>query len=150
MASTLTNLNYHVIFSTKNRYPLIQSSVQRELFDYIGGILRNRKAILLEIGGIEDHVHLVIKLKADLSISEIVRVVKANSSKWMNERFGPAKMFAWQVGYGAFTVSSSQLNSVCRYVECQKEHHAKRSFKEEYLAFLKGNNLAFDAEHVWG
>lgn len=149
MAVTLTNLIYHVIFSTKKRYPLIVAGVQKDLYAYIGEIITNRRGIMLEIGGIEDHIHIVMKMRADSSLSEMVRSVKANSSKWMNDRSRPVTTFLWQAGYGAFTVSSSNVARVREYVRRQQEHHKKKSFQEEYLAFLNRQELQFDEDSLW-
>jgi putative transposase len=133
MSSTLTNLIYHVVFSTKNRFPLIHDDVQPRLYSFIGEVVKNRNGILLEAGGIEDHIHLVLKLRADLSLAEMIRAVKTNSSKWMNDCGRP---FSWQSGYGAFTVSASNVARVRSYLKNQREHHRKKTFQEEYEAFL--------------
>jgi REP element-mobilizing transposase RayT len=139
MATTYSKLLYHIIFSTKNREPLISPGLRDDLYAYIGGIVRARKSVLLEIGGMPDHVHLVIRSRPDLSVAELVRLVKANSSKWVNERPDSIGRFAWQDGYGAFSVSLSQLPGVRDYVRRQAEHHRGRTFQEEYEEFLKRN-----------
>src|SRR4051812_47953569 len=108
MAGTYTNLLFHIIFSTRDRAAMITSGLRPELFNYIGGILRNEGGVLLEIGGMQDHVHLLLKIKAEQSVAELVRLVKANSSKWVNEKPRREERFEWQGGYGAFTVSESQ------------------------------------------
>ena len=112
MAGTYTNLLFHVVFSTKNRIGLIEGIVARELHPYLGGIIGNLGGVALEINGMSDHVHLLVKLKPTKSISEIVREVKANSSKWMNEEKWKLRKFGWQDGYAAFTVSKSQAPAV--------------------------------------
>ncbi len=149
MSSTLSNLIYHVVFSTKNRGSLIDSALQPELYDCISGVVNRCNGILLKIGGIEDHVHLVMKLRTDIALSEIVRTVKSNSSKWLNERQDATELFAWQRGYGAFTVSASKLPALLQYVQNQKDHHKKMSFKEEYEAFLARNNIAYENDQLW-
>lgn len=150
MASTLTNLIYHVVFSTKNRSPLIGEDVQGELYKYIGGIVQNEQEVLLGIGGIEDHLHLILKVRAGINLSDIVRVIKANSSKWLNECKDYCGEFSWQNGYGAFTVSASQVERVRNYVRNQKEHHRKNSFQDEFLAFLKQNQVEYNPAYIWG
>jgi putative transposase len=149
MPSTYSNLNYHIIFGTKHREPLITPALQAELYPYMAGIVRGQHGLALEIGGMPDHVHLVIRIGPDLSVSEIVRLVKANSSKWVNERFAGAGRFAWQRGYGAFTVSFSQLDATRRYVRDQEEHHRTRTFQEEFVEFLKRHGIEFDERHLW-
>jgi len=149
MAGTYTELIYHLIFSTKNREPLISPRLQAELYPYIGGILRGQGGHLLEVGGMPDHLHLLIRIKPDISVSEIVRLVKANSSKWVNERPDQTGRFAWQTGYGAFTVSLSQSPMVSQYVRTQEEHHRKKTFQEEFVEFLKRHEIEFDEQRLW-
>ena len=115
MAGTYTKLIYHLIFSTKHREPLISPRLRAELYAYIGGILRDQNGHLLDVGGMPDYLHLLIRIKPDISASEIVRLVKANSSKWVNERPDQTGRFAWQRGYGVFTVSLSQALMVSQY-----------------------------------
>src|SRR5438046_1372234 len=114
-----TNLLFHIVFSTKDSAALITAEIQQELFNYIGGILREQGGVLLEIGAVSDHIHLPVKIKAEQSVSEIVRLVKANSSKWLNEKDGRQMRFEWQSGYGAFTVSESQIGPVRKYITSQ-------------------------------
>lgn len=149
MAGTFTNLLYHVIFSTKDRQGLILPEFRHDLHDYIGGILRNTGGILLAIGGVPDHIHLVLKLGADASVAETLRIIKANSSKWANKRSAKSSRFEWQRGYGAFTVSESQLPAVVDYVQRQEEHHRSRSFQEEFTAFLERHGISFDPKYIW-
>ena len=145
MANTYSKLIYHIIFRTKAREPRLC----RDLYAYIGGIVRAQKCMMVEIGGMPDHVHLVIRTRPNLSVSEIVRLVKANSSKWVNERPDTVGRFAWQDGYGAFSVSLSQLSGVCEYVRRQAEHHRTRSFAEEYVEFLRRHEIEFDESYLW-
>jgi putative transposase len=149
MPSTYSSLIYHIIFGTKHREPLITPQLRGELHPYLAGILRGQDGLLLEVGGMPDHVHLVIRINPDISISEIVRLVKANSSKWANERLAGEGRFGWQRGYGAFTVSVSQLDAVRQYVQGQEEHHRARTFQEEFVEFLKRHGIAFDERHLW-
>ncbi len=149
MAGTYTQSNFHVVFSTKHREPLITPRLRQDLYPYIGGIVRGQKCIPLEIGGMPDHVRLVIRLRPDLSVSELVRLIKANSSKWVNERPDHVGRFAWQAGYGAFSVSLSQLAGVREYVQTQESHHRKKTFQEEFIEFLNRHEIAFDARYLW-
>ena len=147
MAATFSNLLVHVVFSTKHREPNITAALRPELEKYIGGILRNEGHDLLAIGGMPDHIHLLVKFRADASISDIVRLVKANSSKWSKERVAN---FAWQSGFGSFSVSESQRETIRAYINNQQEHHRKVSFQEEYLAFLRRHGIEHDDRYVWG
>ncbi len=133
MAQSYTNLIYHIVFSTKNRELLITAETQPRLYEYIGGIIRNKGGILLEIGGMGDHLHVLAKLRPDNSLSNILRDLKANSTGWMHKVFPKMKDFSWQNGYGAFTVSASQIKKVSNYIINQEKHHAKVSFKEEFI-----------------
>jgi REP-associated tyrosine transposase len=141
MASTFTNLLFHVVFSTKNRLPVIQESLREPLYEYMGGIIRSEGEALLEIGGVPDHVHLLVKSKADIAISDFVGHIKAGSSKWHNGKNPRANRFEWQVGYGAFSVSESQVSKVRKYIQTQEAHHAKVSFKDELITLLKKHGV---------
>ena len=149
MANTYTNLLYHIIFSTKERRPLISKALQDDLYSYMGGIIRAEGGVLLEIGGVSDHIHLVAKLKPDTAVATILRVAKAKSSKWANER-GPAGSFRWQTGYGAFTVSESQLPDVRADVQHQEAHHRTMSFQDELLKLLERHGIQYDERYLWG
>ena len=149
MSGTYTNLLYHIVFSTKQRIPLITDSIREELYRYIGGIIRGEGGILLEIGGTADHVHLLAKLKPAVAISDILRVVKANSSKWANERKRRLRKFGWQDGYAAFSVSQSQVSRVRRYIATQEDHHRQRSFKDELISLLDRHHVEYDERHLW-
>jgi REP element-mobilizing transposase RayT len=147
--SSYTHLLYHLVFSTKDRRPLITPELRAELYPYIGGIIRNKPGILLDIGGMPDHVHLVARLRPDIALAEMLCVIKANSSKWANERRDLTTEFAWQKGYGAFTVSESQLAVVRHYVQMQEEHHRKQTFQEEFVALLKKHGIEYDERYLW-
>jgi putative transposase len=140
--------NYvHVIFATRGRRRIIRPEIQPNLWAYIRGIARNYDTDLLAIGGTDDHIHLLIALPPKLSLSNAMRAIKANSSKWMNES---GHLFSWQDGYGASSVSTSQLSVVGRYIHDQPEHHKRRGFEEEFTAFLVKNGIEFRPEHVFG
>ena len=150
MASTLTCLLYHVIYSVKDRQPMIQGDFQRRLHEYLGGVIRRIDGKALSVGGTADHVHLLIMLKADMPLSKAVNALKANSSKWVNRTFPNRRHFVWQRGYGAYSVSFSNKDAVARYIERQAEHHRKRSFQEECRMFLEKHAIAYDERYLWG
>ncbi|MBS0656516.1 MAG: IS200/IS605 family transposase [Verrucomicrobia bacterium] len=147
--STFTKLVYHIVFSTKYRKPLIRDTFCRRLYEYIGGIIRGQNGFLIEVGGVEDHVHLLASLSPVKSVSDSIREIKANASKWSNELSDVTSRFEWQKGYGAFTVSYSQIESVRHYIQNQHEHHQTRTFEDEYIAFLKLHNIAFDRQYLF-
>ncbi len=148
MSQSYTNLIYHIIFSTKDRQPLITEARQARLYEYIGGTIRGLGGISLAINGVEDHVHLLAKLRPDKALSDVLRDLKANASGWMHEVFPDARDFAWQRGYGAFTVSASQVETVRNYIARQREHHQKQSFRDEFIAFLQANGVEYDERYV--
>ena len=149
MASTFTNLLYHLVFSTKERAPLITEGLRDRLYAYTGGIVRDEGGALLAVGGMPDHVHLLARFKADSSVAEMVRRIKANSSRWIHQELG-SRSFAWQSGYGAFSVSESQKASVRRYIETQQEHHTRLSFQAELITLLKRHQIAYDERYLLG
>jgi REP element-mobilizing transposase RayT len=149
MAHTLTNLLTHVIFSTHGRAPLIVDAIQDDLHAYLGGILRELRATPIVIGGTTDHIHLLIRLPADLAIADCLRVLKTNSSRWVKERWLERRSFGWQGGYGAFSVSESNRANVIRYIQQQAQHHLRVSFQDEFLALLRKHGVAFDEQYLW-
>jgi len=149
MAGTYTKLIFHVVFSTKNRLPLISRQSQEDLCRFIGGILRDEQGFLTEIGGTNDHIHMLIQLRPTHSLSDILKVVKSKSSKWINEQKSKMRKFGWQEGYAAFTVSESQVSRVIDYLRSQQEHHAKRDFKDEFVALLKKHGIEYKEEYLW-
>jgi putative transposase len=148
MSQTLTNLLYHIIFSTKNRENLISNKLREELYPYIGGIIKNEKGHLLSIGGMDNHIHLLTKFSPVNTVSYMLQHIKGSSSKWIHEKH-ENKSFSWQRGYGAFTVSESNLFNVEKYIKNQHEHHRKLTFKEEYLKLLKKHNILFEEKYLW-
>jgi REP element-mobilizing transposase RayT len=149
MPGTYTNLLYHIVFSTKKRIPLISEKLQEDLYSYIGGIIRGERGALLEIGGMPDHVHLLVKLNPTKSVSEMLNRMKAKSSKWANQEKFKMRKFAWQDGYAAFSVSESQVGSVQRYIRTQKTHHRRRSFQDEFRALLTRHGIQFEERFLW-
>lgn len=150
MASTLTNLLYHLVFSTKNRYPMIHEPLMSECHAYLGGIAKHEGCIPLAIGGMPDHIHIVLKCKPTLALSDLVRTVKGSSSKWINEHFDVGGRFSWQEGYGAFTVSESQLPATVHYVKTQEHHHRQQSFQDEFRKLLEKHGVYYDERYLWG
>jgi REP element-mobilizing transposase RayT len=149
MAHTYTSLLYHVVFSTKNRRPLIMDELTERLHADLGGIVRELNGEPLCIGGISDHVHMLVMLPAVLAPANAVRVVKANSSGWVHETWPARRHFAWQTGYAAFTVSESNRERVHRYILGQVTRHKKLPYKEELLALLDKHRVQYDPIHVW-
>ena len=148
MPDSYTNLLYHFVFSTKERRPLITPDYEIRLHEYMGGILRQAGAISLALNGAEDHVHLLAKLRPDRAVSDLLRDLKSNSSGWLHEIFPALHDFCWQRGYGAFTVSYSNIDEVRSYIARQKEHHRKVSAREEFIQFLRANAIEFDERFV--
>ncbi|MFT7631913.1 MAG: putative transposase [Mariniblastus sp.] len=149
MGRTHTSLTYHLIFSTKYRRKTIRPEFQEQLYQYIGGILREKDGVLLEIGGIEDHIHIMAGLPASNSVSDMLRIIKSNSSGWVNETIKPKGKFAWQPGYGAFTVSHSQKPLVRSYIQTQAQHHLKKSFQDEFVQILVAHGIEFEPRFVF-
>ena len=149
MPQTLTNILVHVIFSTRQRAPTILEEIQPELFAYIGGILKNTGCQPVIVGGHTDHVHLLFILAQDKNLSEIMRVVKANSSKWVKATFPGSLNFAWQASYAGFSVGYGDGGRVRLYIEHQKVHHAVTSFQDELLAICRKEGIEYDERYLW-
>jgi putative transposase len=148
MSSSYCNLLYHIVFSTKGREPWLTAVIRPRLHQYLGGAIRDEQGIALIVNGTADHVHILAKLRQDKAISKTIGEVKANSSGWIARTFKDAAGFAWQEGYGAFTVSESQVPKVRRYIEKQEEHHRTVSFLEEYKVILQAHGLPFDERYL--
>ncbi len=149
MGSTLTNLIYHVVFSTKGREPVLVSDMRDELYRYIGGIVKADSGILIQIGGIDDHIHILMKLKPMHKLSDVMQKIKGSSSKWINEQNRLGVKFKWQDGYGAFTVSASQVPVVTKYIENQEKHHQGFSFQSEFELLLDRHDVEYDEKYIW-
>jgi putative transposase len=150
MSNTYTMLYYHVIFSTKNRLPFIKPQIESRVWAYIGGVARAHKLTALQVGGIEDHIHVLVMAPAKFSPSQIAQYLKGDSSNWIHQEFPELRGFRWQDGYAAFTVSKSNLLDVIRYIENQRAHHRQKTFQEEYLDFLNKHGIDYDERYVWG
>jgi len=148
MAGTYSQLHFHIIFSTKDRTPTIEHSWQERLWQYIGGIIRGEGGIPLKIGGVADHVHLLITLKPKHDLSTLMQKLKAKSSGWVHEHFPKAGMW-WQDGFGAFTVSHSGLGEVERYIETQETHHRTMTYQEEFRIFLDKHGIVYEEKYLW-
>jgi REP element-mobilizing transposase RayT len=148
MSRTFTNLLTHLIFSTKDREPFIVPEVKFELFAYLGGLTRELKGKAYGINGTTDHVHLLISLPPVVSISEALRFIKSNSSGWVHDKW-PRRSFAWQLGYGAFSVSKSNAPEVLTYIGNQEQHHRKRTFKDEFIDLLRKHEIDYDDRYIW-
>ena len=146
---SFTQLTYHIVFSTKYRRCAINDLIQDRLYEYIGGTLRAKKGFLIEIGGMADHVHILARLSSSLAVADVIRDVKANSSRWMDEQAEIMLPFEWQKGYSAFSVSYSHIGSVQNYIRTQQEHHRTRTFQEEYIEFLRRHNIEFRLEYLF-
>lgn len=149
MANTYTQLTIHIVFAVKKRENLIKPKYKEELYKYITGIITNKNQKLLAINGVSDHIHILIGLSPSVALSDIVRDIKNNSSKFINEKKWIPGKFQWQEGYGAFSYSRSQRPEIINYIKTQEEHHKKSSFKEEYLNILKKFDVNYDDEYLF-
>ena len=148
MPSTHLSLNYHIVFSTKNREPILAASWRAELHAYLGGILRDLGGVAQEVGGVADHVHFLAALKATHCLADVLRDAKTGSSRWIHDTM-KIRSSAWQEGYGAVTVSPSDVPRVRRYIASQTEHHRKKTFQEEYREILVESGIPFDERYLW-
>jgi putative transposase len=147
MSHTYAQNVIHVVFSTKDRRKTISKESQSRVWAYVAGICKNHGIFVHAIGGMEDHIHLLIQIPPSLSVSKAVLAIKSNSSRWANDR---GTKFAWQQGYAAFSVSSSNVPAVVKYIRNQESHHRKMSFDEEFVALLKKHGVEFDPKFVFG
>ena len=146
--SYVSNL-MHCVFSTKERLPLISSELESRLWPYLGGIARENKMKAMAIGGTIDHLHTLLSLPSTMSFAKAVQLIKGGSSKWIHDTFREHRKFAWQEGYGAFSVSSSQVEKTIAYIHRQKEHHRRRSFKDEFIDLLDKHGIEYDPRYVF-
>lgn len=150
MPHTASNLLAHFVFSTKERLPSITRDVDQDLYAYLGGIVREIGGKALIVNGTCDHIHILVRVPTTRSSAEVVRLLKANSSKWIHQKWPQHRTFSWQSGYGAFSVSESAVQNVVSYISHQKEHHRKVSFQDEFRVFLRKNHIAVDERYLWG
>jgi len=149
MPHSYSNLLIHVVFGTKGRTRSIDATIQPDLWAYMGGIVREMRGTARLINGVQDHVHMLISLPADISLAECLRVVKTNSSRWIHEAFPYHRSFAWQTGYGAFSVSASNEKQVFKYIQDQERHHRRMTFEEEFISLLRKHAIVFDERFLW-
>ncbi len=149
MPQSLARILVHIIFSTKHRQPLIKPEVENQLFSYMASIFRATDSPALAINGTEDHVHILCSLSRKMTLSDLLEEVKKGSSKWIKTKGAAYKNFYWQNGYGAFSIGESGIEALKKYIADQKEHHRKKTFQEEFRAFLKLYNIEYDKRYVW-
>jgi REP element-mobilizing transposase RayT len=149
MGQSLVNNFVHITFSTKNRVPLISEAIEDELYSYIGGICKNLECYPIKIGGFYDHIHILTLLSKKIALMVLLEKVKANSSKWIKTKGDTFSKLYWQNGYGAFSVNPYEIDKVISYIETQKEHHRKKTFQDEYRAFLKKYKVEYDEKYIW-
>jgi len=152
MASNLTELLYHCIWSTKGREKLIFPAIEKDVWSIIAATATRNEMHVIRAGGVEDHVHVLSHIPKTMSVSDAMKRLKGGASKYINEQglLDGGQKFGWQDGYGAFTVSKSNVPAVVKYIATQREHHRTQTFKEEFVAFLKRHEIDYDPEHLWG
>ena len=148
-AMSYVSAYFHCVFSTKERRRFITPELRERLCPFLGGIARQNKMKAIEIGGVEDHVHILLSLPSTMAISKALQLIKGGSSKWVHESFPEHRLFAWQEEYGAFSVSVSQLDKTIKYIKRQEAHHRKMTFQEEFLALLKKHRVEYDERYLW-
>jgi putative transposase len=149
MSHTYCSSLFHCVFSTKERRKIIAPDIQSRLWAYMGGIAREHEMKALAVGGIDDHVHLLLSLPSSLPIAKAMQEIKSASSRWMHDRCG-VNGFGWQEGYGAFSIGWTQVETTLAYIARQTDHHQKRDFQAEFIAFLKKHRIEYDPRYVWG
>ena len=149
MPQSFTQLHYHLVFSTQHREQWITTEIQSRLWEYLGGMVREREGIAILVGGMPDHIHMLVTLHQQVAIADFMRDIKAGSSGWIHETFPNTAGFRWQTGYGAFTVSHSARDDVRTYIANQESHHRRLSFQEEFRLMLKLHDLTYDEKYLW-
>ena len=149
MSRTYVQLFVHIVFSTKSRAPIIVPELKRELHSYLGGLTREIKGKAHIVNGMDDHVHMLVSLPPTISLADAIRFIKSNSSGWVHEKWPQWSSFAWQLGYGAFSVSKSSVPEVMDYIKNQEIHHRKFTYQEEFLALLRKNEIEYDERYIW-
>lgn len=149
MPQSLSRIILHIIFGTKDRRPLIYKEISDEIYAYLATICKSLKSHPIKIGGAPDHIHIAATLPRTITVSDLLEEIKKSSSKWFKGKDDRLKDFAWQAGYGAFSVSESQLNNLISYIERQEEHHRCKTFKEEYLGLLNKYCVEYDERYLW-
>jgi REP element-mobilizing transposase RayT len=150
MGHTYTSQLLHCVFSTKNRLPLLNNDIRPRLHAYIGGIAREHDMKALAVGGVEDHVHILLSCKATIALSKAMQLIKGGSSLWLHQTFPQLAQFSWQEGYGAFSIGISQIDDTVAYIDRQEEHHRKQSYQDELRAILRKHGITWDEKYIWG
>jgi REP element-mobilizing transposase RayT len=150
MANTYSQCFYHIVFSTKERVKFISPDIEQRVWAYIGGILKNHDMTAVMIGGIDDHIHVLVLAKPSMAPSRIAQLIKGESSKWIHTEFPRLGKFAWQDGYAVFTVNRSIVPSVADYIKNQREHHSTKAFEAEYRELLKLHEIDYDERYLLG
>jgi REP element-mobilizing transposase RayT len=149
MPQSLSKVYVHITFSTKNRYPFIDNKIAAELWTYLGGICKALECNPIRVGGYSDHVHICCLLSRKITQSKLLEEVKTGSSKWIKTKGKEYEKFYWQDGYGIFSINPYEIERVVKYIENQHEHHRKKTFQEEFIAFLKKYNIEYDERYLW-
>ena len=149
MPQSISYLMIHIIFSTKDRTPVINADIRSGLHAYLAAVTRNMNCECLRVGGVADHVHLAVRLSRTLTMAKFIETLKTSSSKWLKTQSQELTNFAWQRGYGAFSVSPSNLEALLQYIDHQEKHHRTRAFKEEFRTFLTKYGIDYDERYVW-
>ena len=149
MANTYTQIYLHIVFSVKGRENLIKKKWKEELYKYICGIVNGKEQKVYAIGGVGDHIHILVSIKPNIALSDLIRDIKANSSKWINEKGFVLGKFQWQEGFGAFSYAQSQLDAVIAYINNQEQHHLVKTFKDEYLELLQKFNVEYNEKYLF-
>ena len=149
MGQSLVKNYLHIVFSTKNRKPFIDEDIENELYSYLAGICNKLECYPIKVGGYTNHVHVLCNLSKKMTLVKLMEELKSHSSKWIKTKGDKYSNFYWQDGYGAFSVNPREVEVVVKYIENQKEHHRKKSFQEEFVAFLEKYNVEFDEKYVW-
>lgn len=150
MANTYTSLHYHIVFSTKNREPWLTPGREKRIWEYLGGVARTNGIIAVQVGGYDDHIHILLAMPPSMAVSKAVQSLKGASSRWIHETDNDMASFAWQDGYGAFTVGLSQIADTVNYIKGQREHHRSQTYGDEYLKILCRHGIEFDERYVMG
>ena len=149
MAQSLVKNYIHLVFSTKQRHPFIDESIENELFNYLGGICKNLECQPIIVGGHADHVHILCLLSRKIALMKLLEEVKSHSSKWIKTKGESYKSFYWQDGYGAFSVNPKEVDIVIKYIANQREHHTRKTFQREFLQFLEEYKVEYDERYIW-
>jgi len=148
MGNSYISCYVHYVFSTKNQEKWLKSDIREKIFSYIGGICRENSFKLIKAGGVDDHLHLLVSLPSTITIAKAIQYLKGGSSRWIHETFGDMKNFAWQEGYGAFTIGVSQIDRTIKYITNQEDHHRKKTFREEFIDILNYHGIEFEEKYL--